>query len=199
MKLGTYNGVRVPRRTGPLHARRYEPAVASRRPALSKARATRPCLTGGGSPLPGEVVADVGVAVGGIIPQAPVKWKRLIKLVDLGTGIVDGRRNVRARRLLGQRQRWWAEKRGVVGPAAAARPDAGAFGALGCLLLLLLLRLPAPGACRAAHALHDDRRSIAVRGGRRRCTLGAMFLGARRGGCSRPKDKDGAGDGHYSG
>ena len=49
-------------------------------------------------PLPVEVVACVGVAVGGIIPQAPVKWKRLIKLVDLPTGVVDGR-------LLGQRQR----------------------------------------------------------------------------------------------
>jgi hypothetical protein len=49
-------------------------------------------------PLPVEVVAYVGVAVGGIIPQAPVKWKRLIKLVDLPTGVVDGR-------LLGQRQR----------------------------------------------------------------------------------------------
>ena len=49
-------------------------------------------------PLPVEVVACVGVAVSGIIAQAPVKWKSLIKLVDLPTGVVDGR-------LLGQRER----------------------------------------------------------------------------------------------
>jgi hypothetical protein len=49
-------------------------------------------------PLPVEVVAGVSIAVGGIIAQAPVKRKRLIKLVDLPTGVVDGR-------LLGQRQR----------------------------------------------------------------------------------------------
>jgi hypothetical protein len=49
-------------------------------------------------PLPVEVVACVSIAVGGIIAQAPVKRKRLIKLVDLPTGVVDGR-------LLGQRQR----------------------------------------------------------------------------------------------
>ena len=61
------------------------------------------------------------------------------------------------------------------------------------------------GACRAAHALHDDRRSIAVRG-RRRCTLGAMFrwlgamfLGARRRGCRRRKDNNGEGEGRHSG
>src|SRR5258708_40098480 len=54
-------------------------------------------------PLPGEVVADVGVAVGGIKPQAPVKWKRVIKLVDLRAGVIDGRWNVDTRRWLGQR------------------------------------------------------------------------------------------------
>ena len=37
MKLGTYDGVRVPGRTRPLHARRYAPAVGSRRPPLSGA------------------------------------------------------------------------------------------------------------------------------------------------------------------
>src|SRR5262245_65840368 len=101
--------------------------------------------SGGGLPLPGEVVADVGVAVGGIIPQAAVKWKRVTQLVDLRAGVVDGRRNVNARRRLGQRQRWCAQTCRVVGTAAAAPGDAGAFGALGHLLLLL--RLPAPGAC----------------------------------------------------
>src|SRR5262249_15797438 len=63
---------------------------------------------GGRLPLPGEVVADVGVAVRGIEPQAPVKWKRLIQLIDLRAGVGDGRWNVNAGRWLGQRQRWWA-------------------------------------------------------------------------------------------
>jgi len=57
-------------------------------------------------PLPREIVTDEGVAIGGIIPQPPVKRKRLIELVDLGTGVVDGRGNVNTRRLLRQRQRW---------------------------------------------------------------------------------------------
>ena len=67
------------------------------------------------------------------------------------------------------------------------------------------LLFPASGASRAVNALHDDWRSIAVRGGRRRCTLGAwymflyMFLGARRRGRRRPKDNDGQGEGHHSG
>ena len=61
-----------------------------------------------GLPLPGEVVADVGVAVGGIMPQALVEWKRVIKLVDLRAGVIDGRGNVDTRRWLGQRQRWRA-------------------------------------------------------------------------------------------
>src|SRR5207245_6406577 len=68
---------------------------------------SRPVGTGW-LPLPGEVVADVGVAVGGIKPQAPVEWKRLIQLIDLGAGVGDGRRNVNAGRWLGQRQRWWS-------------------------------------------------------------------------------------------
>ena len=59
-------------------------------------------------PLPVEVVAYVGVAVSGIIPQTPVKWKRVIQLVDLLAGVIDRRRNVRSRRRLGQRQRWCA-------------------------------------------------------------------------------------------
>jgi hypothetical protein len=123
--------------------------------------------------LPVEVVAYVGVAVGGIIPQAAVEWERLIQLVDPLAGIVDGRRNVRTRRRLGQRQRWCALNWRDVGTAAAARGEAGTFRALAWLLLLL----PAGRASRAFHALHDDRRSIAHRG-RRRCTLGALFLGA---------------------
>src|SRR5215510_3662770 len=59
-------------------------------------------------PLPSEVVAYVGVAVSRIEPQAAVEWERLIELVDLGTGVIDGRRNVNTSRLLGQPQRWWA-------------------------------------------------------------------------------------------
>jgi len=62
----------------------------------------------GRRPLLGEVVADVGVAVGGIKPQAPVERKRVIELVDLRAGVTDGRRNVNTRRRLGQRQRWRA-------------------------------------------------------------------------------------------
>src|SRR5262249_8749140 len=62
----------------------------------------------GGLPLPGEVVADIGVAVSGIKPQAPVKRKRVIQLIDLRAGIGDGRWNVNAGRWLGQRQRWCA-------------------------------------------------------------------------------------------
>ena len=57
-------------------------------------------------PLPREIVTDEGVAIGGIIPQAPVKRKRVIELIDLGARVVDGRRNVNTRRLLGQPQRW---------------------------------------------------------------------------------------------
>jgi hypothetical protein len=51
------------------------PAVSGRTPGR---RDGRPGKNGGDWPLPGEVVADVGVAVCGIVPQAPVKWKRLI-------------------------------------------------------------------------------------------------------------------------
>jgi hypothetical protein len=56
--------------------------------------------------------------------------------------------------------------------------------ALGCLLL------PASRVLLAVDPLHDDRRSIARRD---RCTLGAMFLGSGRCGCSRPKEKNGEG------
>jgi hypothetical protein len=76
----------------------------------------------------GEVVAYVGVAVSGIIPQAPVKWKRLIKLVDPLAGVIDGRRNVRGRRRLGQRQRWCrreAEPRERCGGSSVACPERG--------------------------------------------------------------------------
>src|SRR5919106_976286 len=49
----------------------------------------------------------------------------------------------------------------------------------------------------AVDPLHDDRRSIARRDrGRRR--LGTMFLGSGRCGYSRPKEKDGEGEGHHS-
>src|SRR5262245_6881677 len=37
------------------------------------------------------VHALIGVAVGWIIPQAPVELKRLIEVVDLSTGVADGR------------------------------------------------------------------------------------------------------------
>src|SRR5262245_54763193 len=67
----------------------------------------RPCSSGA-PPLPGEIVADVGIAIRGIKPQAPIKRKRLIQLIDLRAGVSDGRRNVRAGRWLGQRQRWCA-------------------------------------------------------------------------------------------
>src|SRR5262249_57243515 len=89
------------------------------RECLSSVRAPRQCASLGNSravgpagtgrlPLPREVVADVGVAVGRIKPQAPVNWKRVIKLVDLCAGVIDGRWNVDTRRWLGQRQRWRA-------------------------------------------------------------------------------------------
>src|SRR5262245_53363617 len=47
-------------------------------------------------PLPSEVVAYVGVAVSGIKPQAPVKRKRVIQLIDLRAGIGDRRWDVNA-------------------------------------------------------------------------------------------------------
>jgi hypothetical protein len=50
-------------------------------------------------PLPGEVVAYVGVAVSGIVAQAPVKRKRVIKLVDPLARVIDGRRNASIKRL----------------------------------------------------------------------------------------------------
>src|SRR5262245_50029885 len=59
------------------------------------------------APLPGGGVADVGVASRGIIPQAPVKRKRVVQLIDLRAGVGDGRWNVNPDRWLGQRQRWW--------------------------------------------------------------------------------------------
>jgi len=84
-----------------------------------------------GLPLPVHVVAYVGVAIGGIIPQARVKWKRVIKLVDPLARVVDGRRNVRSRRWLGQRQRGRALNWRDVRAAAASRAEAGALRALG--------------------------------------------------------------------
>src|ERR1700730_3230566 len=68
---------------------------------LAPLRCAAPCRR---RPLPREVVADERVAARGIIPQAPVELKRLIELVDLSTGVADGRRNVNTRRLLRQRQ-----------------------------------------------------------------------------------------------
>jgi hypothetical protein len=42
-----------------------------------------------------EVVAYVGVAVAGIVAQAPVQWKRLVGLDDAVAGAVNGGRVVR--------------------------------------------------------------------------------------------------------
>src|SRR5262249_43944466 len=46
-------------------------------------------------PLPVEIIANVGVAVGGIEPQAAVQRERRIQLIDPLARIGDGRRNVR--------------------------------------------------------------------------------------------------------
>ena len=146
-----------------------------------------------GLALPGEVVADVGIAVGGIIPQARVEGKRLIQLVDLRARIADRRRDVDTRRRL----RLWQRGCGLicrdVSAAAASRPAAWPAGGR------RLLRLRAVSdAFRAAHALHDDGRPIAVRGRRRLLldvvTLDVVFLRAGRRRCGCPKDKNG-GDG----
>ena len=141
-------------------------------------------------PLPGHVVADIGIAVGGIIPQARIEGKRLVQLVDLRAGIADRRRDVDTHRRLGPPQRWYGLICRDVRTAAASHPAARAVPALGRLLLLA-----ASEAFRAAHPLHDDRRSIAVRG-RRRFILGVVthdvvFLRAGRRRCGRPDDKNG--------
>ena len=142
-------------------------------------------------PLSGEIVAYVLVAICGIVPQAPVEWKRLIKLLDPLAGVVDRRRNVGRRGGLGQRQRWCALNWRDVRTAAAARGDPGTWRALSFLLPC------GSGALPAFHALHDDRRSIARRNLRRR-TLGAgLPLGAGRRGCIRPEDENGAGKSHH--
>jgi hypothetical protein len=146
-------------------------------------------------PLSGEVVADVIVAITGIKPQAAVKWKRLIKLLDPLAGISDRRRSVRRRRRLGQRQRWCGLNWRDVGTAAASRGEPGGLRALGGLLPC---RLPsALGALRAAHSLHDNRRSIARRNLCR--TLGGRLpLGAgRRGRTRRPKEENRDGKTHH--
>jgi hypothetical protein len=146
-------------------------------------------------PLSVEVLAYVGVAICGIVSQTRVKWKRLVQLVDFRAGVSDRRRNVRACWRLGQRQRWCAKRRRDVWTATASRGDAGAFGALGWLVLLL----PASGASRALYALHDDRCSVGAHHARCSCALRAMFLGAGRRGCSRPKDKNSKGEHHCFG
>jgi hypothetical protein len=151
-----------------------------------------------GLALPGEVVADVGIAVGGIIPQARVEGKRLIQLVDLRARIADRRRDVDTRRRLRLRQRWRGLICRDVSAAAASRPAARAARGR------LLCPLAVSDAFRAAHALHDDGRSIAV-GGRRRLlldvvTLDVVFLRAGRRRCGCPKDKNGSdGKGRGSG
>src|SRR5258708_5424106 len=100
-----------------------------------------------------------------------------------------------------QAPRRGGQRGGVGGAVAAPWGDGGAPGAGGRRLLLF----PAGGALGAVNARHDDWRSITVRGRRRRCTLGALymslyvFLGARRRGRRRPKDSNGQGEGHHSG
>src|SRR5262245_64401089 len=79
-------------------------------------------------PLPVEIIANVGVAVGGIEPQAAVQRERRIQLIDPLARIGDGGRNVRACRRLGQRQRWRAESRRDVATAAASHAEEGGFG-----------------------------------------------------------------------
>src|SRR5258707_1183628 len=80
----------------------------------------------------------------------------------------------------------------------ARKPQAGRT-------LATIVPSPAGGASGAVYARDDDWRSITVRGRRRRCTLGALymslyvFLGARRRGRRRPKDSNGQGEGHHSG
>ena len=152
-----------------------------------------------GLALPGKVVADVGIAVGGIIPQARVEGKRLIQLVDLRARIADRWRDVDTRRGLRLRQRWCGLICRDVSAATASRPAARpARGRR-------LLRLRAVSdAFRAAHALHDDGRPIAVRGRRRLLldvvTLDVVFLRAGRRRCGCPKDKNGSdGKGRGSG
>src|SRR5262249_57039574 len=66
--------------------RRYRMPALPRRFYASPARINEPRR-----PSPREIVADEGVAVGGIIPQAPVELKRLTEVEDMSTGVACGR------------------------------------------------------------------------------------------------------------
>ena len=64
--------------------------------ALAECRTQRRVLRKrGAAQSAAEVVAYVGVAVAGIIAQAPVEWKRLVGLDDAVARAVDGGRVVR--------------------------------------------------------------------------------------------------------
>jgi hypothetical protein len=105
-----------------------------------------------------EIVASVGVAVGGIVAEALVELERLIELRDLGARVADGRRVVgsSSRCLPDQRRSRKGALRGNRRneAGAAVRDSDVAFGLLGGLFG----HLPpfSNGSPRRLQPLHDD-------------------------------------------
>jgi hypothetical protein len=130
-----------------------------------------------------EIVAQVGVAVGGIVPQALVKLKRLIDLTNPLAGVADGRRVVRSdsRPLPHQGRTWEPTRRG------RRRNETGTTSrdldvAFRRLAFRLFARItPAlSGSFRPLQPLHDDRRSLIHHDVRYRRAIEGLLLGRRR-------------------
>lgn len=130
-----------------------------------------------------EIVAQVGVAVGGIVPQALVKLKRLIELTNPLARVADGRRVVRSgsRRLPQQGRTWEPTRRGRRWnqTGATSRDLDRAFRRLAFRLFARIA--PAlTGSFRPLQPLHDDRRSLIHHDVRYRRAIEGLLLGRRR-------------------
>ena len=130
-----------------------------------------------------EIVAQVGVAVGGIVPQALVKLKRLIELTNPLARVADGRRVVRSgsRRLPQQGRTWEPTRRGRRWneTGATSRDLDVAFRRLAFRLFARIA--PAlTGSFRPLQPLHDDRRSLIHHDVRYRRAIEGLLLGRRR-------------------
>src|SRR4249920_1324516 len=130
-----------------------------------------------------EIVAQVGVAVGGIVPQALVKLKGLIELTNPLAGVADGRRVVRSgnRRLPQQGRTWEPTRRGRRWneTGATSRDLDVAFRRLAFRLFARIA--PAlTGSFRPLQPLHDDRRSLIHHDVRYRRAIDGLLLGRRR-------------------
>jgi hypothetical protein len=130
-----------------------------------------------------EIVAQVGVAVGGIVPQALVKLKGLIELTNPLARVADGRRVVwsGSRRLPQQGRTWEPTRRGRRWneTGATSRDLDVAFRRLAFRLFARIA--PAlTGSFRPLQPLHDDRRSLIHHDVRYRRAIEGLLLGRRR-------------------